>query len=151
MHFTNCSLVHMNCLVIWEKRPWKQKVSSCGYEAICFHKAPGPPGMSTHVEEKSFPAFCLPRKDPGLILSYVCKQVNSNLLLAFSSAGGSAGRTYMSSTSFLLTLERLGRGSLLGSRKEMCVTFRPKPWHYNDSRRRAEVFLFCWCHWRIGG
>lgn len=37
----------------------------------------------------------------------------SDLLLSFSSAGGRAGRTYMSSTSFLFTLERLGNGSLL--------------------------------------
>lgn len=66
----------MNCLVIWEKRARKQKVSSRGYEAICFHKAPDPPGMSTHVEEKSFSAFRLPRKDPAWILTNLCMQAS---------------------------------------------------------------------------
>ena len=66
----------------------------------------------------------------------------SHLFFSLSSCGGRAGRTYMSSTSSLLTLEMLGRASVLEERssditaEENCFT------GYNGLSENKETLSF---------
>ena len=65
----------------------------------------------------------------------------SHLFFSLSSCGGRAGRTYMSSTSSLLTPERLGRGSVLEERSSDITAEENGFTEYNGLSETLSVFF----------